>query len=263
MANEKPQETSGQQATPASSGDLGTKPPAPSASFVKKLLAKKDEPVQQEKRPGHPDQGVAQIPSTLLTVEYVDDSEGMDAALKEMSERLHKVEAQAEAIQETQVRLVAVINQQAKDIGRIVESLGRRIDRLYKRVSVGEAPPHRQEERPAEEERVAAAAEPAATLSMGSSALSPEVAADPEHQNAWRVARVLAADLEAYHEEAVREGVLYGTFYSVLREPVEAARKAYEQRVSAQIVEGYDYFAKALDELIARKRVELEEEGAL
>lgn len=253
MANEKPQESSGQQATP----------PAPSAGFVKKLFARKDEPVQQEKRPGRPDQGVAQIPSTLLTVEYVDDSEGMDAALKEMSERLHKVEEQAAAMQETQVRLVAVVNQQAKDIGRVVESLGRRIDRLYKRVSAGEARPTQPEEQPAEAEQVAAGAQAAATFPMGSSALSPEVAANPEHQNAWRIARVLAADLEAYHEEAVREGVLYGTFYSVLREPIEVARKAYEQRVTPEIVEGYDYFAKALDELIARKRVELEEEGAL
>jgi len=263
MANEKPQESSGQQATPASSGNISAKATTPSAGFVKRLLAKKDEPVAQDKKPARPDQGVAQIPSTLLTVEYVDDSEGMDAALKDMSERLHKVEEQATAMQETQVRLVTVINQQAKDIGRIVESLGRRIDRLYKRVSVGEVAPGRQEEQAAEEEQPAVTVEPSAAFAVGSSALSPEVAADPEHQNAWRVARVLAADLEAYHEEAVREGVLYGTFYSVLREPIEAARKAYEQRVSPEIVEGYDYFAKALDELIARKRVELEEEGAL
>ena len=92
--------------------------------------------------------------------------------------------------------------------------------------------------------------------------LSPDVADDPDHQNAWRIARVLAADLEGYHEDDVREGVLYGTFYSVLREPIEKARKTYEQRVAKEIVEGYDYFSKALDELIVRKRMELEEEGA-
>jgi hypothetical protein len=94
-------------------------------------------------------------------------------------------------------------------------------------------------------------------------ALAPEVAENPEHQNAWRVARVLAADLEGYHEEAVREGVLYGTFYSVLREPIEKARETYEERVSREIVEECDYFSKALDELVIRKRMELEEEGAL
>jgi hypothetical protein len=103
----------------------------------------------------------------------------------------------------------------------------------------------------------------AAALTSSSAGPAPEVADDPDHQNAWRIARVLAADLEAYHEEAVREGVLYGTFYSVLREPIDKARQTYEQRVSQDIVEDYDYFSKALDELIARKRVELEEEGAL
>jgi uncharacterized coiled-coil protein SlyX len=196
-------------------------------------------------------------------VEYVDDSEGMDAAIKEMSDRLRKLEEQSAAMLETQTRLVAALNQQAKDIGKMVESLGRRIDRLYRRVSGGEVVAARQEEQAPAEEPEEAAADTGQVSGMAAMGLSPEVADKPEHQNAWRVARVLAADLEAYHEEAVREGVLYGTFYSVLREPIESARKAYEQRVSREIVDGYDYFSKALDELIARKRIELEETGAL
>jgi len=254
MAEQDPQVTADQQTPHGSSGGL-----------MRKLFTKKDGPNQPGDKPLRPDQGVAQVPSTVLTVEYVDDSEGMDAALKDMSERLRKLEEQAAAMQETQVRLVAAINQQAKDIGKIIESLGRRVDRIYRRVTTGEAVPVRQEGQPAEEEQeeevVVAQRVPA--LAAAPPALSPDVANDPQHQNAWRIARVLAADLEAYHEEAVREGVLYGTFYSVLRESIESARKAYEQRVSREIVEGYDYFSKALDELIARKRVELEEEEAM
>ncbi|KPK60216.1 MAG: hypothetical protein AMK73_08255 [Planctomycetes bacterium SM23_32] len=226
-------------------------------SFMKKLFAKKNEAAQQGSNPGRPEQGVAQIPSTFLTVEYVDDSEGMDAALRDMSERLRKMEQQVTTMQETQVRLVAAVNQQAKDIGKFVESLGRRIDRLYRRVTGGEATSHGGAAEADEDAESGGAA-----LAAGA-ALAPEVADNPDHQNAWRIARVLAADLEAYHEAAVREGVLYGTFYSVLRDPIEKARRAYEQRVSREIVEGYDYFSKGLDELIARKRVELEEEGAI
>ena len=89
------------------------------------------------------------------------------------------------------------------------------------------------------------------------------MAEDRDHQNAWRIARVLAADLEAYHEDAVKEGVLYGTFYKLLREPIEKARATYEQRATPNIVENYDYFARAIDELIVRKRMELEQEGAV
>ena len=192
----------------------------------------------------------------------MDDSEGMDAAIKEMAESLRKVAELLTSVQETQGRLVAAVNQQAKDIGKVVESLGRRIDRIYRRMGEGVAPGAPE---PAVEDEIEASPEPAsASVYQGPvGGLSADVADDPAHQNAWRIARVLAADLEAYHEDAVREGVLYGTFYSVLREPMEKARKTYEQRVSKDIVEGYDYFSKALDELIVRKRMELEEEGAL
>ncbi|MHC5033573.1 MAG: hypothetical protein ACYTFZ_00850 [Planctomycetota bacterium] len=228
--------------------------------FVKKLFAKKDETPQEAPSETGPEQGIAQIPATVLTVEYVDDSEGVDATLKELREGLRKMEDQINAMQETQVRLVGVVNQQAKDIGKFVESLGRRIDRLYRRVSSGEIVRARPDEGLAGEER-AMAGEGAVGAPALTSALPADVADDPEHQNAWRIARVLAADLEAYHEDAVREGVLYGTFYNVLREPIEKARKAYEQRLSKEIVDSYDYFSKALDELIARKRIELEQEG--
>ncbi len=232
---------------------------SPTGSFVKKLFTKKNDEAAPNRK-----EGIAQIPSTMLTVEYVDDSEGMDAALKDIAERLGQVEQHLSSVQETQSRLVSAVNQQAKDIGRIVESLSRRIDRLYRRVSGGESAPSLAEAGPDEE--AAAEREPMearAPLATASAGLAPDVADDPDHQNAWRIARVLAADLEAYHEEAVREGVLYGTFYSVLREPMEKARQTYDQRVSPEIVEGYDYFSKAIDELIARKRVELEAEGAL
>jgi hypothetical protein len=268
MADESPQQTAQEQGPDEPRADAGSS----TGRFVKKLFNKK-EGETVEGQPVKPERGIAQIPSTVLTVEYIDDSEGMDAALTELSERLRRVEEQAVALQQTQGRLVAAVNQQAKDIGRILESLSRRIDRLYRRVGGGgsttatPASPaaSRQAPQPTTDESTDEVTEVTEGMSAHGSVagLAPDVADNPEHQNAWRVARVLAADLEGYHEEAVREGVLYGTFYSVLREPIEKARQTYEERVSREIVEECDYFSRALDELVIRKRMELEEEGAL
>jgi DNA-binding protein H-NS len=251
MADEKteqsPQPQEGQE--PAAGG------------LAKKLAARKTDPLVQRQKP--PDQGVAHIPATVLTVEYVDDSDGMDAALRTMSERLQKLEGQVNALHETQTQLIAAVNQQAKSIGKYVESVGRRIDRLYRRMAGSDTASGRQagpapveEDTPPEEDE---GTEQPATLT-GTAGVSADVADDPDHQNAWRIARVLAADLEAYHEAAVKEGVLYGTFYKLLKEPIEKARQTYVQRVPEAIVANYDYFSRALDELIARKRMELEQE---
>ncbi len=226
--------------------------------LMKKLFARKGEDGDQEAAPRETS---AQIPSTVLTVEYIDESEGMDASLREMQRRVQRMEEMLGNMQETQSQLIAAINQQAKDIGRFVESIGRRVDKLYRRMTGGEVSHHGAlmetqaggTDKPPTELRID---EDAATT------LGPEVADDPRHQNAWRIARVLAADLEAYHEDAVQEGVLYGTFYKLLRDPLERARSTYEERVDDEIVENYDYFSKAVDELIARKRVELDQEGA-
>jgi uncharacterized coiled-coil protein SlyX len=226
--------------------------------LMKKLFSRRAEG-QPEEPP--PQEGTAHIPATLLTVEYVDESEGMDAALRNMEQRLQRLEETMSQMQETQSQLITAVNQQAQDIGRMVDSVRRRIDKMYRRLTGGEisyhgaAGPETPEEQPEESQST--------MLDLGSPTLAPEVADDPDHQNAWRIARVLAADLEAYHEDDVREGVLYGTFHKLLREPLEKARATYEERVDEEIVENYDYFSKALDELIVRKRMELEEEGAL
>jgi hypothetical protein len=223
-------------------------------SFVKKLFAKKGEAGDADQEPKNkpPQQGVAHIPSTVLTVEYLDSSDGMDAALKDIGERVQKMETTLGTMQGIQSQLISAVNQQARELGKLIESVGRRVDKLYRRMSGREALPSMQT-------TFAAPVDEEAPAMAQHTALAKEVADDPTHQNAWRIARVLAADLEAYHEDAVREGVLYGTFYKLLREPIEKARHAYEERVPEEIVENYDYFSKALDELIARKRMELEE----
>jgi len=174
------------------------------------------------------------------------------------------VDQQVTTTQETLTQLIAAVNQQARDIAKYMESVSRRVDRLYRRTTGAEpaAAPVRQAASVPDEEDMAAV-EDAFEEPFGltaSAGVADDVADDPEHQNAWRIARVLAADLEAYYEDSVKEGVLYGTFYKLLKEPIEKARQTYGQRVRREIVENYDYFSKALDELIARKRMELEGE---
>lgn len=235
---------------------------AGSGGLVKKLFTKKPDGTGL-REPAPPTEGVAHIPSTVLTVEYLDESEGMDSALRDMQERMRKVEEMVGNMQETQGQLISAVNQQAKDIGRFVESIGRRIDKLYRRVSGGEISNSGRKPGAAGEFPGDSTVPFAGEVEAVPSGLTPDVAEDRDHQNAWRIARVLAADLEAYHEEAVKEGVLYGTFYKLLRDPIEKARATYDQRVTPQIVENYDYFSKALDELIVRKRIELEQEGAV
>ncbi len=233
-------------------------PESASGGLMNRILRKKGEGAE-EQPPEQASEGVAHVPATVLTVEYLDESEGVDATLRDMNERLDNLEEQVSTMAHTQAQLIGAINQQAKDIGRCVEAIGRRIDKLYRKVTGGK-PPERPKPSAAGADTTGASG---AEMEQQSAGVSTEVEDSPEHQNAWRVARVLAADLESYHEESVKEGVLYGTFYKLLREPIEKARKTYEERVPQEIVENYDYFSRALDELIVRKRRELEEEGAL
>ena len=195
---------------------------------------------------------VAQVPSTVLTVEYVDGSEGIDAALQAFDERLAKLKDLAGGLQETSAGLIYVINQQAKELGQFIESINHRLDRIFQRLSW---------------DSVAAVSdsEVAPPLSAEEAAKQFEIPAqfaeDPAHQKAWRTARVMAADLEAYYGDKVREGVLYDNFSELLEEPIAEARRTYQQRVSAKVMDEFDYFALAIEELTTRKKSEIAQDA--
>ena len=190
---------------------------------------------------------LAQLPSTVLTVEYVDGSDGIDAALLALHERLGKLGALAGELQDSTAELVSVINQQTKEIGQFIESVNGRLDRLYKELS-----------------ETAGAAESggpgSAQAALKTFDVPEQFAADPAHQKAWRTACVLTADLEAYYGDRVKESVLYDNFEELLKEPIAKARQTYEERVPATVISEFDYFELALEELVARKRLELAQE---
>lgn len=71
---------------------------------------------------------LAQVPSTVLTVEYVDGGEGMDAALKALDERLKNLESMTQELRDTCTALLSVIEQQAKDLEQFMESVKSRLE---------------------------------------------------------------------------------------------------------------------------------------
>jgi len=232
----------------AKKNDSGQGSGAGKEHFVKKVFAGGEGASSREGAEARK-KGRAHIPSTVMTVEYIDDSEGMDAALKALEGRIGKLEQVLSSLREAHGEMASAINQQIKEIQEFVVSITRRMDRLYKTIMdvapEPEQPPPSPVEAPVEETE---------------QGLPAQFADDADHQQAWRTARVLAADLDAYYPDRVREGVLYGNFHELLGEQIERARKTYEQRVPERVVREFDHFARAIEALIARKRQELEQE---
>jgi len=191
-----------------------------------------------------PKTGKAHIPSTVMTVEYLDDSEGVDDAIQSLSNRMSKIEERLQNLEQAHTEMVSVINRQAKEIRDLAEALTRRMDHLYQAVSV-------------EDLDVEDAGE---SLEEGPRGLPDELADDEYHQQAFRVARVLVADLEAYYPSKVREGALYGNIEDVLSEELAEVRETYEERVPEKVRDEFDHLSAALKGLTSRVKQELDEE---
>jgi hypothetical protein len=222
-----------------------------SPAFIKGIL-KQDEPGGESPRKEGKRSGLAQVPSTVLTVEYVDGSDGMDASLRALDGRITKLGNLAGHLQQTSAELVAVIHQQTAEIGQFIESINNRLDQVYRELSANSG------------ERDDLAALSGADDEIQKEFGIPEqFAEDPAHEKAWRTACVLVADLEAYYGDKVRESVLYDNLPELLKEPLAKARQTYEERVPAKVRGEFDYFQLAIDELLLRKKLEIaQEDGA-
>jgi spore germination protein GerM len=74
----------------------------------------------------------------------------------------------------------------------------------------------------------------------------------PEAAN--RLARAIASDLSLYNEAKIKEGIENDTFFSVLQEEIAEGRAHYESRVDPKILGSYNFFDRALvDVILARK----------
>ncbi len=184
--------------------------------------------------------GSARVPITMMTVEYVDDSQGMEAALQALEQRVNRLDRLLGSLEETHGEMGSAVNQQSRQIQKLVDSISRRVGRIGKTVeeakaSLVAAAPQFVEEGPPQ-----------------------RFASDMDHQEAWRSARILAAELEANHPKEVKEGVLSGNFHEALSQQIEELRKAYEQRVPERVVQEHDYLVAAIDALIARLKRDLQ-----
>jgi hypothetical protein len=198
---------------------------------------KKQEAQRAMRKAGEP------VPMTEMTVEYVDASDGMDAALSGLEERVNSLEKLLASLDETRGEMVSAFNRQTKEIQRFVDSIARRVGRIYKEVEEVRAP-------------VLAAAPQTAEYGL------PErFASDKDHQEAWRTGRILTAELEAYYPDETREGALSGNLQELLTNEIEEARRVYEQSVPERVLQEHDYFSAAIDALMARKKREAAEES--
>ena len=221
-----------------------------SPGFVKGIL-RQEEPDAAGAGKETKRSGMAQVPSTVLTVEYVDGSDGIDADLRALDERVAKLGNLAGDLQEASAELVSVINQQTGEIGQFIESINSRLDQVFRELN-----------------ETVRMRDPSAVLSGAAGEVQKEFdipeqfADDPAHQKAWRTARVLTADLEAYYGDKVEESVLYDNLLDLLKDPIAKARQTYEERVAAKVTSEFDYFELALEELMVRKKLEAAQEDA-
>jgi hypothetical protein len=85
----------------------------------------------------------------------------------------------------------------------------------------------------------------------------PAVAESPAHAKAKRLARLIVSDIVLYNQAAVEEGVRNNTFAEILAHDIREARTLYAQRVAEEIRNATTYLDDAFDELIARKKRDL------
>ena len=74
----------------------------------------------------------------------------------------------------------------------------------------------------------------------------------PEAAN--RLARAIASDLSLYNEAKIKEGIENDTFFTTLSDEIAEGRAHYESRVDKRLVDGHNFFDRALvDVILARK----------
>lgn len=73
-------------------------------------------------------------------------------------------------------------------------------------------------------------------------------------EKAKRFARIIVSDIALYNQKAVEEGIRNDTLYSILAAEIEEGRELYNKRVQPEIREIGDYYQKAIDDFIAKKR---------
>jgi hypothetical protein len=79
----------------------------------------------------------------------------------------------------------------------------------------------------------------------------------PLHEKAKRLARLIVSDIVLYNQAAVEEGVRNNNFFEVMAHDIQEARNLYDSRVPEEIRNETTYLDDAFNDLIERKKREL------
>ncbi len=79
----------------------------------------------------------------------------------------------------------------------------------------------------------------------------------PMHEKAKRLARLIVSDIVLYNQATVEEGIRNGNFFEVMSHDIQEARNLYASRVPEEISRETSYLDDAFNDLIDRKKREL------
>ena len=77
------------------------------------------------------------------------------------------------------------------------------------------------------------------------------------HVKARRLARIIVSDIVLYNQAKVEEGIRKGSFFELLADDIREGRALYVRRISEDIRQTTAYLEDAFEDLIAKKRREL------
>lgn len=98
---------------------------------------------------------------------------------------------------------------------------------------------------------------PPVGLTGPGTAFNPRAAADPAHDEAKRLARLLVSEIKLYNEEQIDAGRQRGNIYAVLRDDIDRSRQMYEERVDERVRATSDYFREELIRTLAGGNAQL------
>lgn len=75
-----------------------------------------------------------------------------------------------------------------------------------------------------------------------------------EPEKAVRLARAIASDIALYNEEKIKQGIEGDNFYDSLSAELDEGRELYQSRVSPTIVQGTNFYDRAIVDIIIRSK---------
>lgn len=94
-------------------------------------------------------------------------------------------------------------------------------------------------------------------LKAEESAPVPPAELSDAHKKAQRLARIIASDIALYNQAKVEEGIRSGNFFNLLSDDIQEGTALYHRRVPEEIRSATRYLQEAFDNLIEKKKKEL------